>query len=163
MATVFKPPTKPILGNKPSVFLAGTIDNGKAEDWQARVELSLQDLDIVILNPRRDEWDASWEQRVDYAPFRQQVEWELDGLESVSVILMYFAPGSQSPISLLEFGLWAASNKLIVVSPLGFWRRGNIEVVAHRYGIPLFEHLEDGLAALRSRLSEKDIGEGIEP
>ena len=159
MATVFKPPTKPILGNKPSVFLAGTIDNGKAEDWQVRVELCLQDLDIVILNPRRDEWDASWEQRIDYAPFRQQVEWELDGLESASVILMYFAPGSQSPISLLEFGLWAASNKLIVVSPFGFWRRGNIEVVTHRYRIPLFENLEDGLAALRSRLNEENIVE----
>ena len=29
-----------------------------------------QDLPVVIVNPRREEWDASWEQRITNAPFK---------------------------------------------------------------------------------------------
>ena len=47
------------------------------------------------------------EQEADEPEFRRQVEWELGALESADVIVMYFAPGTQSPISLLEMGLHA--------------------------------------------------------
>ena len=69
----------------PSVFLAGSIDMGSAEDWQAQFERFLSDLDVLILNPRRDEWDASWEQSITNPLFREQVEWELTGLERKSL------------------------------------------------------------------------------
>src|SRR5215510_12567556 len=64
-----------------AVFLAGSIDQGAADDWQARLTAALVDLDVVILNPRRDAWDASWRQSINEPRFREQVEWELDGLQ----------------------------------------------------------------------------------
>jgi hypothetical protein len=89
-----------------------------------------------MLNPRRDDWDASWRQAIDDPRFREQVEWELAGLEQADLVGMYFAPTTQSPITLLELGLTARSGRLIVCCPPGFWRRGNVEVVCARYRIP---------------------------
>jgi hypothetical protein len=153
MANLVKPPEIVNWNGKKSIFLAGTIDNGQSIDWQASVEEALSDLDILILNPRRDEWNATWEQSIENKQFKEQVEWELKGLEKVSQILIYFAPNSKSPISLLELGLHASSGKLTIVCPQGFWRRGNIEVVASRFTIPLYESLEEGLAVIREKLA----------
>src|SRR5437879_6069697 len=108
MARVFKPPeVLPDSGTIPSVFLAGSIEMGLAENWQAEMERSLADLDVLILNPRRDAWDATWVQSIDHAPFREQVEWELEGLERASVVAVYFAPDTKAPVTLLELGLSA--------------------------------------------------------
>jgi len=52
---------------RPSVFLAGSIEQGAAEDWQTTVVTALQDCNITILNPRRDAWDASWLQTAEFA------------------------------------------------------------------------------------------------
>jgi hypothetical protein len=119
------------------VFLAGSIEMGTAEDWQTKLTSALGDREVVVLNPRRDEWDASWRQSIEEPRFREQVEWELAGLERADVIAMWFEPATRSPITLLELGLHARSGKLIVGCPPGFWRRGNIEVVCAKYGIAL--------------------------
>lgn len=142
MVTVHRPPsnwTVPPSGAR-TLFLAGSIEMGVAEDWQARLIAELEGKstrDLVVLNPRREEWDASWRQSIDEPKFREQVEWELDGLERADSIAMWFVPETRSPITLLELGLFARSGKLIVGSPEGFWRRGNIEVVCARYGVEL--------------------------
>ena len=78
--------------NKPSVFLAGSIEMGVAEDWQAKVSAALAPLDVLVLNPRRSNWDSSWAQTIDNPPFREQVEWELDALDAADVVLMYDQP-----------------------------------------------------------------------
>ena len=75
-----------------SMFLAGSIEMGIAEDWQKRVQKQLLDKEIVFLNPRRDDWDASWEQTIENPKFKEQVEWELNGLDQADVIFMYFDP-----------------------------------------------------------------------
>jgi hypothetical protein len=135
MARILKPPAPITLAdNEPTVFLAGSIEMGRAEHWQSMVEQALADLPITILNPRRDEWDASWEQSINNPQFREQVEWELEAQERASIIAMYFAPGTQAPITLLELGLFARSGKLVVCCPPGFWRRGNVQVVCARMG-----------------------------
>lgn len=152
LATTIIPPSKVFWGNRKSVFLAGTIDNGASIDWQSEVESELSDLDIVILNPRRDQWDSDWEQTIKNEQFKEQVEWELNGLDKVDQILIFFAANSKSPISLLELGLHASNNNLIIVCENGFWRRWNIEVVANRYNIPLYDNLSDGIELLKSKL-----------
>jgi hypothetical protein len=153
MARVLKPPSPLALrDDERSVFLAGSIEMGLAEPWQAAVEEALADLPIVILNPRRDEWDASWEQSIHSAPFREQVEWELDAQERASAIAMYFAPGTKAPITLLELGLFARSGRLMVCCPSGFWRRGNVEVVCDRYRVPLVSALPDLVSRIRQRV-----------
>lgn len=129
-----------------NVFLAGTIDNGASEDWQqVATNYILHNSDYNVMNPRREDWDSSWEQSINDDRFRQQVEWELDALEYCEKILMHFEASSMSPITLLEFGLYANSNKLVVSCPKSFWRVGNIEVVCSRHDIPLFDNLHEAL------------------
>ena len=154
MAQVIKPPAPlPLAPGPPSIFLAGSIEMGQAEEWQGVFERGLADLDVVILNPRRDEWDASWIQSIDNPQFREQVEWELAGQELATVIAMYFAPATKAPITLLELGLFARSGKVVACCPEGFWRRGNVEVVCRRYGVPLVSDLAELVQAVRQRLS----------
>ena len=136
---VIKPPQ--LLEEGVSLFLAGSIEMGTAVNWQAQIENALRHTDILIYNPRRDDWDSSWEQSKDNPHFRQQVEWELAALEKATLIAIYFDPATKSPISLLELGLFAHSNKLIVCCPDGFWRKGNVDIVCERYGIEQVETL----------------------
>ncbi len=154
MARLLKPPTPVLLApGERAVFLAGSIEMGRATDWQSEVAAMLADLPVAILNPRRDEWDASWEQDISNPPFRGQVEWELDGLERADVVAFYFAPTTQAPITLLELGLMARSGKVVACCPPGYWRRGNVQVVCARFGIPLVGTLSELVAAVRERLA----------
>lgn len=153
MARIVKPPAPiPTDDGKPSLFLAGSIEMGTAPNWQAQIERSLADLDVLILNPRRDAWDASWVQSIDHAPFREQVEWELTGLERASIVAMYFDPATKAPVTLLELGLSARSGRPIVCCPHGYWRRGNIEIVCRRFGLVLLESLDELVAEIRKRI-----------
>jgi hypothetical protein len=153
MARILKPPAPLKLApGERSVFLAGSIEMGQAEPWQAVLEQALADEDIVILNPRRDEWDASWEQSIHSPHFRGQVEWEPAGQELATLIAMYFAPATKAPITLLELGLFARTGKLVVCCPAGYWRRGNVQVVCARYGVPLVESFDEMIGQVRERL-----------
>ncbi len=134
-----------------AVFLAGSIEMGAAIDWQRELTAALADRDIIVLNPRRDEWDASWRQSIDEPKFRAQVEWELDGLERADVIAMWFAPDTKAPITLLELGLHARSGKLIIGCPDGYWRKGNVEVVCKRFHITLVGDWAAFVAAVAAR------------
>ena len=138
MARVVKAPEK--LDYQKRIFLSGSIEMGTAERWQDRIEEELKDTDVVILNPRRDHWDSSLEQSIKCPEFAEQVNWELDAMEEADKIFMYFDPNTKSPITLLEFGLYCKSRKLMVCCPLGFWRRGNIEIMCNRYRIPLTDN-----------------------
>jgi len=133
-----------------SIFLGGSIEMGTAENWQKRLtnhiysylknyakdnELSYI---VFIVNPRRDDWDSSWEQSINNPYFREQVEWELMSQELTDINIYYFVPGTKSPITLLELGLFRDKN-VLVYCPDGFWRKGNVDIVASRYNIKLFE------------------------
>ncbi len=132
-----------------SVFLAGSIEQGAAEMWQASVAAALADLNIVVLNPRRNSWDANWPQEIGFAPFREQVEWELAAQEMADLIAFYFSPATRSPITLLELGLAARQSRAVVCCPADFWRRGNVEIVCSRYGIEQVATLDDLIRAIR--------------
>ena len=140
---------------EPSIFLAGSIEMGKAENWQQRVERELSKCDGVIFNPRREDWDSSWVQSIDNSQFREQVEWELDALEEADVIAMYFDPTTKSPISLLELGLFARTKKLIVCCPEGFWRKGNVDIVCYKCDIEQVSSLKELVDNLCMRFSVK--------
>ena len=112
---VYRPPMKwDVRAGAPTVFLAGSIDMGAATDWQTELAAVLAARDVTILNPRRQDWDSTWRQSIDEPKFREQVEWELDGLDRADVVAMWFAPESKAPITLLELGLTARSGKLLV-------------------------------------------------
>ena len=137
----------------PRVFLAGSIENGDAKEWQSKVVEEFPE-DVVFYNPRRDDWDASWKQSITDPQFNEQVTWELDMLDNADFIFLYFDPNTKSPISLLELGLHATSGKLIICCPFGFWRRGNIEMVCDRYNIYLTDSFEEAIKELKQKVNE---------
>jgi hypothetical protein len=151
---------KPVqsLKNLPSniikMFLGGSIDMGNSKDWQKEIETELKDENVILLNPRRDDWDSSWKQEIENDQFREQVEWELEAQEKSDIILMNFLPTSQAPISLLETGLAAKESKLIVCCPKGYWRKGNIDIVCKKYGIILLESQEDLVKAAKEAVKQ---------
>ena len=164
-----KPPQyfESTISDHNSIFLAGSIEMGKAVDWQQEftqaftnnkgptstsTTTTTENNNLLILNPRREDWDSSWEQSKDHPEFRAQVEWELKAQEQADVIVMYFAPGTQSPITLLELGLFAQSGKLICCCPNGFWRKGNVDVVCERYQVQVVEDLQELVIAAKARL-----------
>lgn len=140
---------------KTKVFLAGSIEMGRAMEWQKKVVEELGDVDVVLLNPRRRDWDSSWEQTIHHPQFREQVEWELQGLDDSDIVVMYFDPETKSPITMLELGVHAATTpeKVIVCCPDGFWRKGNIDIVCARYGVAQADDLDALIAQLRARLT----------
>jgi len=124
------------------IFLAGTIDNGESEDWQAAVaqyvSQSVYADDIILINPRRDNWNPD----ATDVEVEEQVLWELQGLERANTILMVFLGDSKSPISLLETGLHAKSEKLHVVCSDKFYRYVNVKTTCDFYGVPITDDLE---------------------
>ena len=158
-AKVFKAPEKvENPGGWPSVFLAGAIDMGEAEDWQKEVTDTLADVECVILNPRRSDWDSSWEQSIENPKFKEQVEWELKGLEDANFVAMGLTKDSKAPISLLELGLHVVGRRMIVYCPEGFYRKGNIDVVCKRYGVPVYEDFEEFCQIVKARMLETIAG-----
>jgi hypothetical protein len=147
MAVLITPPNK-VDFNKEHIyiFLAGTIEMGNSRDWQSiffdKIHAVEPSDKIVVLNPRRPDWDSSWEQSITCKPFKEQVEWELKGLESADIIALNFEPNTQSPISLLEMGRFGGNN-LAVHCPKGFGRKGNVDIFCERYGIKQTESLDE--------------------
>jgi hypothetical protein len=154
--SIIKPPySLSGIENKFSVFLAGSIEMGAAENWQEKIEQETVHLkNICILNPRRDDWDSSWKQDIQNEQFKEQVNWELEGLEKANLIVFYFSPETKSPVSMLELGLFARSHKLLVCCPEGFWRKGNIDVVCERYNIEQVNNLEEIIKKIKEKTYE---------
>lgn len=138
---VYYPPDRAVSTTEgiPTLFLAGSIEMGTAENWQDKLIEYLKNYKTIIFNPRRKEWDSSWKQEFNNPNFYQQVNWELNCLDHADVIALYFDPNTKSPISLLELGLYASSGKLVVCCPDGFWKKGNVVMVCEKYNIPIIE------------------------
>lgn len=122
------------------------------------------DLPIQILNPRRDDWDASWIESPSFAPFREEVEWELHHPAHVGLIVICFKAGSLSPVSLLELGMYASlyGAKTVVCCEEGFWKRGNVEIVCGRFGVQCVGTLGELNGVVRGRMEGlcREIMEG---
>jgi len=136
------------------VFLAGSIEMGHAPDWQAAVIAGLGAREVVIANPRRSAWDASWRQAVDEPRFVEQVTWELDALDRADVIAMHLDPATKAPISLLELGLHARGGKLVVCCPEGYHRKGNVDIVCARFGVAQVDTVDELVGAVLGRLAK---------
>jgi hypothetical protein len=138
-----------------SIFLAGAIDQGQAEDWQTKVARSLDDLDLTILNPRRDDWDSSWKQEASDPQFREQVLWELNAQEAADMVIFVFTKDSKAPITFLEFGLFGTDKDAMVCCEEGFYRQGNLDIVCEKYGVPIYHNLDEMIADLHEVLVDR--------
>ena len=138
-----------------SIFLAGSIDMGAAENWQQDVIDRLDKVKghsgpHIIYNPRRATWTAGTDITTTNPDFVTQVEWELHYIRRAKVVFFNFVPGGLAPITLLELGLVAGCaaeagrfhEKVIICCPPGYWRAGNVEVVAGRFGFDFYTDFE---------------------
>ncbi|KAF2185054.1 hypothetical protein K469DRAFT_708324 [Zopfia rhizophila CBS 207.26] len=140
-----------------SVFLAGSIEMGKAINWQRHMSHYLQHLPLTVLNPRRGHWDQSAKPSPSDQTFRTQVEWELDALNKATVICFFFDKNTLSPVTLLELGLWAKSGKVVVCCPEGYWKGGNVRLVCEREGVPCVGSFGDLVPEIVKMLGEKGM------
>lgn len=110
---------------------------GKAEPWQDRLAESLSHFNVVLFNPRRDDWDSSWTQDPTLGTqFHEQVSWELEHIDDADVVVFYFDPNTQSPITLLELGYCIGINKnMVVCCPDGYFRKGNVVISCAKRGV----------------------------
>jgi hypothetical protein len=130
-----------------SVFLAGSV---AGNDWRSDLVKRLDDTDIIFLDPRSDDY-SSMEHIANDPLFRAQVEWETGGLEKANAIVLYFNPDSEAPISLLEFGLFARSGRMIVRCPEGYPHKGYVDILCGRYNVGQVETLDEITNAILSR------------
>jgi len=134
-----------------TIFLAGSIENGKAEDWQDKLSKTLDRFDnIVVLNPRRKHWDPE----LDEKKLRFQIIWEQEGINASNLVVFYFDPTTHSPISLLELGqCLGAHKKVIVYCPPTFFRHTNVEVTCERYHVKLHADYHTFVAEIIGHIS----------
>jgi hypothetical protein len=108
--------------NKKSIFLAGGITG--CPDWQKKVVEKIKDLDIVIYNPRRADFDVS-----DPNDSKVQIEWEHEMLKKADVISFWFCKETIQPITLYELGAHTVTSKpLIIGMDKGYERREDVEI-----------------------------------
>ncbi|AEO58647.1 hypothetical protein MYCTH_53171 [Thermothelomyces thermophilus ATCC 42464] len=151
-AQIIRAPSRPAITGKVAVFLAGTTTGTTAAaaaagaDWRETVTLAVSHLPVTVLNPLRPDWDGSWREDPSFAPFREQIEWELDMQERADLVVVYLGPGTDAPVSLLELGLCARSGKAVVVACYpGYRKRGNVQIVCRWFGLEYVDG-EDDLA-----------------
>ena len=154
MVQIITPPHEYTKQGK-SVFLAGSIEMGAAVSWQQDIIDELSGTNCTILNPRRAAWDSSWTQEESNPVFNEQVAWELDGiLKNADLVCFYFDPNTKSPVTLLELGLVLASGKeCLVCCPLGYWRKGNVDITCRRYGVEVIDSLPTLISKLTAKLN----------
>jgi len=139
------------------VFLGGSIEMGTADLWQEALVESFIDFpdNLVLLNPRRDDWDSSWPQDPAVGTnFEQQVTWELEAQEKADLLVYFFDAKTKSPITLLELGTFGYSNpkRTIVCCPKEFYRYGNVAIFCNRYGITLVHSLNELINTIKKRV-----------
>ena len=121
-----------------SVFLAGTIDNGDSLNWQDKTIIELINLgvkDLEVYNPRREHWNPNPTKE----EMEKQIKWGQNHLDAAHIIAMVLLDDSKSPISLLELGLYANTNKLIVFCTPKFYRWDNVRLTCEKYNIELVQ------------------------
>jgi hypothetical protein len=92
-----------------ALFIAGGITD--CPPWQAELIGALGDIDMVILNPRREKWPRNG----DEAEIVRQIKWEFQMLQQASAISFWFPKETVCPITLYELGRAAAVNKTLFV------------------------------------------------
>lgn len=137
-----------------TIFLAGPTEVTWREPFLSFLASAANSLDgLTIYDPFQPRWDSSW--REDYATdanFRAQTDWEMDRMNSATVVVVYFAERSMAPVSLLELGLVARSGRAVVGCERGFWKRGNVQAVCKRLDVPLAGTMEELVTKVVERL-----------
>ncbi|KAI0133859.1 hypothetical protein BJ170DRAFT_177157 [Xylariales sp. AK1849] len=151
---VIRAPSQEAARHSWSVFLAGTTSG--PTDWREILSNHLSDLPVTIFNPLRPDWNSSWAEDITFAPYREQVEWELEKQEKADIVAVYFGAGTDAPISLLELGLCTKEKKAIVHAQDGYEKKGNVQIVCQKYGVEIVDRVEDFRTAIMKKMGMED-------
>lgn len=150
----------------PSVFLAGTIDNGNSLNWQQAVASTLEtefSSEISIFNPRNEVWDPD----APTTSLKRQIRWELEWLTYSDVVLFNFMPNSTSVVSMLELGFClksarvaAGSKSIVVCCPESYYRYTNVvetvcfvrDTLEHPEAVHFFSDMHIAMHSVTNRL-----------
>jgi len=97
MKEIKSPEDYTVVPGQKSIFVAGGISN--CPKWQGEVSVALAETDIVVLNPRRDDFDVT-----NPAMEQDQIEWEHLHILRASAYLFWFCEETLCPITLFELG-----------------------------------------------------------
>jgi hypothetical protein len=138
----------------PTLFLAGSIEMGKAENWQKKVVDYFESEDIIIYNPRREDWDASWNATPYNEHLENQIKWEHKHIMESDFVLFNFDPATKSPVTLMELGMMLSfpnKKNIVVCCPPDFWRYLNVITFCNTHDIFWTDKLNYALEVLWSR------------
>ena len=133
----------PIKSNKlQSIFLAGSMDTQLSHNWRKQV------MDAYLGGYNFFDPTNSNYKKLNAFDMKLHIQWELDALAMSDKILLNFLPDALSPISLVELGLYVASNKLIVVCPKEFYKSSYVHALCEKYSTPMFNKINTALTTL---------------
>jgi hypothetical protein len=93
-------------------------------DWQAEMVAMLGATDLVLFNPRRQNFPIHDPEASEF-----QIKWEHEHLRKASAILFWFPCESLCPIVLYELGAWSMTSKTILVGVHPeYKRRQDVEI-----------------------------------
>jgi hypothetical protein len=133
-------------GDSFSVFLAGSISD--CANWQSRLVKRLSDIDVTILNPRRQEFPAG-----NRTEERRQIEWERRYLARANLVVFWFTPPTLCPIALFELGACCESGIPLVVGSdpnYGLKFDVSVHVSLRRPDVKVLDNLDDLAGAIRT-------------
>ena len=136
-----------------TIFLAGAIDMGNAVNWQQELADALSIYpELVLFDPRRDDWNSSWKQEKNDPQFSEQVNWELEHITGADLVIFVFPKESKAPVSFLELGLCLGLglDMFVYVHP-EFYRKGNIDITAERFGAPVVNSMDELVVSIKER------------
>lgn len=142
------------VGDRVRIFIGGSIEMGKAPDWQAAVADKIAFLPIAAFNPRRIHWDLNWKQDIKDKNLHHQMDWEMTNLDKADLIILYLHPNTISPVSLMELGRYSQSGKLIVCCPEGYHRRGNVQYMCRKDNVLLLDDFDELVKTTIVKLEE---------
>lgn len=157
-----------------TVFLAGTTTAAQdgSGDWRDVLCHKLSNHPITFYNPLRSNWDSTWRNDVNCAPFREQTQWELDRQTRAGLVVVYLGPHTDAPVSLLELGLAAGlaagpsgptpskatdeggdnqikqKKQVLVCAHEGYKKRGNVQLLCQKFGIEMVDTADDFPSAM---------------
>lgn len=119
------------------IFLAGSICNGNAPNWQNDVSTYIEQTwieeEITIYNPRRDE---------EFVPEMESghAAWTMSMISLSDYILLHLTGNTGSPISTLELGMFIDDPRLFLSINDDYVRK---EVVLYHYNVFGIDQLYD--------------------
>ena len=134
----------PVAKNgKQSIFLAGSMDFNSESNWRKRV-INEFNKDYNFFDPTITNHDTLTNSQME-----KHIQWELAALELSDKVLLNFLSVSESPISLIELGMYVKTTKLIVVCPDKFYKSRYIKTLCATYATPFFTDVECALEYLK--------------